>query len=80
MVESAASAKVLVLLLLKDMRYAAVATMKNNAFPFFFLYWSFVHEEAGGIIPSQECLQPTLICCAHQILLSYCHLYSYEDV
>lgn len=36
MVERAASAKVLALLLLKDMRCAVVCTMKNNTFSFFF--------------------------------------------
>lgn len=55
MVERAASAKVLVRLLLKDMRYAAVSTMQNNLLPCqksvfmfsFFPSWSFVHEETG---------------------------------
>lgn len=60
MVTRAASAKVLVLLLLKDVRFAAVFARQSNLLPYwksvfrfpFFLPWSFVHEEAGRIILS----------------------------
>lgn len=39
MAERAASAEVLVLLL-QDMRCAAVSTVKNNTFPFFFFFFT----------------------------------------